>query len=68
MQWKISNYQLIFNRRNTWRILQQEQVMTGSHGQVWLDGSLVSQATAVKATIKLSKEEVKKAKTMSKTI
>ena len=28
--------------------------------------SLVSQATAVKATIKLSKEEVKKAKTMSK--
>ena len=43
-----------------------QQVMTGSHGQVWLDGSLVSQATAVKATIKLSKEEVKKAKTMSK--
>ena len=28
-----------------------QQVMTGSHGQVWLDGSLVSQATAVKATI-----------------
>ena len=39
-----------------------QQVMTGSHGQVWLDGSLVSQATAVKATIKLSKEEDKKAK------
>lgn len=43
-----------------------QQVMTGSHGQVWIDGDLVAEVTAFKATIKLSKEEVKKAKTMSK--
>ena len=43
-----------------------QQVMTGSHGQVWIDGDLVAEVTAFKANIKLSKEEVKKAKTMSK--
>ena len=43
-----------------------QQVMTGSHGQVWIDGDLVAEVIAFKATIKLSKEEVKKAKTMSK--
>ena len=39
-----------------------QQVMTGSHGQVWIDGDLVAEVTAFKANIKLSKEEVKKAK------
>ena len=44
----------------------QQQVMTGSHGQVWLDGDLVAEVTAFKAQVKLTKEEVKKAKSMSK--
>ena len=43
-----------------------QQVMTGSHGQVWMDGSLLAQVTGIKATIKLTKEEVKNAKIMSK--
>lgn len=42
-----------------------QQVMTGSHGQVWIDGDLVAEVTAFKAVTKLKKEEVKKAKTMS---
>ncbi|WP_127068961.1 MULTISPECIES: phage tail tube protein [unclassified Veillonella] len=44
---------------------EAQQVMTGSHGQVWIDGDLVAEVTAFKAVTKLKKEEVKKAKTMS---
>ena len=44
---------------------EAQQVMTGSHGQVCIDGDLVAEVTAFKAVIKLKKEEVKKAKTMS---
>ena len=44
---------------------EAQQVMTGSHGQAWIDGDLVAEVTAFKAVIKLKKEEVKKAKTMS---
>lgn len=43
-----------------------QQVMSGTQGEVWIDGKLMAQVTAFKAEMKLIKEEVNKVKTMSK--
>lgn len=42
------------------------QVMSGTQGEVWIDGKYMAEVTAFKAEIKLIKEEVNQVKTMSK--
>lgn len=43
-----------------------QQVMSGTQGEVWIDGKYMAEVTAFKAEIKLIKEEVNQVKTMSK--
>ena len=43
-----------------------QQVMSGTQGEVWIDGKYIAEVTAFKAEIKLIKEEVNQVKTMSK--
>lgn len=43
-----------------------QQVMSGTQGELWIDGQYMAEVTAFKAEMKLLKEEVNKVKTMSK--
>lgn len=39
--------------------MQSKQVMSGAHGELWIDGDYMSQVTAFKAEINIEKTEVK---------
>lgn len=41
-----------------------EQVMIGTHGQIWINDKLYAQVTACKAVVKLTKEKVQQVKKM----
>lgn len=43
-----------------------QQVMSGTQGEIWIDGKYMAQVTAFKATVKLIKEEVHQVKKMGK--
>ena len=43
-----------------------QQVMSGTQGEIWIDGKHMAQVTAFKATVKLIKEEVHQVKKMGK--
>lgn len=43
-----------------------QQVMSGTQGEVWIDGKYMAQVNAFKAEIKLIKEEVNQTKRMGK--
>lgn len=42
------------------------QVMSGTQGEIWIDGQYMAEVTAFKAEIKLIKEEVNQVKRMFK--
>lgn len=43
-----------------------QRVMSGTQGEIWIDGKYMAEVTAFKAEIKLIKEEVNQVKTMFK--
>lgn len=43
-----------------------QEVMSGTHGEVWIDGQYMAQVTAFKAEVNLIKEEVNQVKKMAK--
>ena len=43
-----------------------ENVISGTWGEVWIDGDYVAEATGLKANVKLDKEEVKRCRTLAK--
>lgn len=43
-----------------------QRVMSGTQGEIWIDGKYMAEVTAFQAEIKLVKEEVNQVKTMSK--
>lgn len=42
--------------------MKAEQVMSGTQGELWIDGQYMAEVTAFKAEIKLVKEEVNQVK------
>ena len=45
---------------------EAQRVMSGTQGEIWIDGKYMAEVTAFQAEIKLVKEEVNQVKTMSK--
>lgn len=43
-----------------------QQVMSGTQGEIWIDGKYMAEVTGFKAEVKLIKEEVNQVKTMFK--
>lgn len=43
---------------------QAQQVMSGTHGELWIDGQYMAQVTAFKAEVELTKEAVNQVKKM----
>lgn len=43
-----------------------EQVISGTYGEVWIDGDYCAEAIGLKANIKLDKEEIKRCRTLAK--
>ena len=43
-----------------------QQVMSGTQGEIWIDGKYMAEVTAFNAEVKLVKEEVNQVKTMFK--
>lgn len=45
---------------------EAQRVMSGTQGEIWIEGKYMAEVTAFQAEIKLVKEEVNQVKTMSK--
>lgn len=48
--------------------MNAQQVMSGTEGEVWIDGNYMAQVTSFKAEVNLIKEEVNQVKKTRKTV